>query len=118
MDKTSNNSIYIYTQGKITVLISLVNIHHLIQLHFFFHLMRTLKIYFLSNFQIGDTVLLSIVTVLGITPPGLIYPITGSLYTLTTFTHFPSPHSYSWPLATTNLFSISVSLVFISVIYN
>ena len=48
--------------------------------------MRTFKIYSLSNLQICNTVLLTIVTMLCITSPWLIYFITGSLYLLTTFT--------------------------------
>ena len=42
----------------------------------------------LSSFQIYDTVLLTTVMVLYITSPGLTYLMTGSLYLLTTFTHF------------------------------
>ena len=40
--------------------ISLINIHHHAQLHFFFPVMRTFKIYSLSSFQIYNTVLLTI----------------------------------------------------------
>ena len=42
--------------------------------------MRTFKIYSRSNFQIYNTVLIIIVTMLYITSPGPIYFITGSLY--------------------------------------
>ena len=45
-------------------------------------------------------------------PPELIYLITGNLHHLTTFsppTSTPSPSSHHSPLATTNLFSVSVS---------
>ena len=42
----------------------------------------------LSNFQICNTVLLTIATMLCITSPWLIYFITGSLYLLIPFTHF------------------------------
>ena len=44
--------------------------------------------YCLSNFQIHNTVLLTIVTMLFTTSPELLYFITGSLYLLTTITHF------------------------------
>lgn len=52
---------------------------------------RTFKIYFLSNFQIYNTVLLPMVTMLNITSLELIYLITGSVYLWTTFTHFSHP---------------------------
>ena len=58
--------------------------------------MRTFKIYFLRNFQIYNTILLTVVTMPYITSPRLICLITGSLYLLTTFTHFshsPTPTS-------------------------
>ena len=48
----------------------------------------TFKIYSLSNFQIYNIVLLTVFTLLYIPSPGLIYFITGSLYFVTTFTHF------------------------------
>ena len=41
------------------------------------------KIYFLTNFQVYNTVLLTIVTMHYIRVPELSYPITGSLYSLT-----------------------------------
>ena len=67
--------------------ISLVNICYLMQLVFFL-MMTAFKIYSLSNFQIYNTVLLTIVTMLYITSSECIYLITGSLYLLTIFTHF------------------------------
>ena len=83
-----------YIYSKMITTVSLVNItSHSYNL---FLLMRTLKIYFLSNFQIYNIVLLTLVTMLCITPPGLICLITGSLYLLTTFTNFshsPPPTS-------------------------
>ena len=51
--------------------------------------MRTFKTF--SNFQVCSTALLSVVTVLCIALPWLLYLITGSLYLLITFTHFPPP---------------------------
>ena len=56
-----------------------------------------------------------IVTMLYVTSPRLIYLITGSLYLLTTYTRFAHLHSFCPPtpaLATTNLVSVSMSLVF------
>ena len=65
--------------------------------------MRTFKIYSPSSFQIYDAVLLlTMVTMLYITSPGPIYFITGSLYTLTTFTHF----THTPPLASGNCQSV------------
>ena len=90
------------------VAISLVTICHRTKLHFFL-VMRTLKIYFLGNFQIRATILLTTVTSLYITPPWLIYFLTGSLYLLTYFTHATHPQPLLL-LATTLLFSVSLSL--------
>ena len=56
--------------------ISLVNIYHHIVIHTFFLVMRTFKICSLSKLQIYNTVLLTIVTMLYIPSPGLIYFIT------------------------------------------
>ena len=56
--------------------------------------MRTSKIYSLSNFQILNTALVTIVTRLYITSPGHVYFITEGLYILTPVTYFffsPSP---------------------------
>ena len=50
---------------------------------------KTFKIHSLSNFQIYNTVLLTVVTMLYITSPGLIHLITGCLYPLTVFTCLP-----------------------------
>ena len=72
-------------------------------------MMRTFHIYCLSNFQLYNTVVLTPVTMVYITFPELTYLITGSLYLLTTFSHFPHPNPP--PLATTNLFSVSMSSV-------
>ena len=76
--------------------------------------LRTFKIYSLSNFQIYSTVLLTIVTLLYNSSLELINLITESLNTLTTLTHSPSPHP---PLAATNLLSVSMSFVFIDFKY-
>ena len=62
--------------------VRLVNLHHHTLLNFFLFLLvlKTFKIYPLSNFQIFDTVLLTLVTKLYVPFPWLIYFITGSLY--------------------------------------
>lgn len=52
-------------------------------------MLRTFKLYFLSNFQIYQTEVLSIVIMLYIISPVLIYLITGSLNILTTFIPLP-----------------------------
>ena len=59
------------------ITLSLVNIHHHMQLTVFFLVMRTCKIYCLSILRIYNTVLLSIVAMLYITSPWFIYFITG-----------------------------------------
>ena len=100
--------VYTYIYSEMITTVSLVNLHHQSQLQFFFLGMRTFKTYILSNFQINNTVLLTIVTIMYMTSPGRIYFITGRFYLVTTFTnfvHLPSP-----PRATTNLFSVPVSL--------
>ena len=74
-------------------------------------LMRTLRIYSLSNFQVYNTVAVTIVTMLYITFPELTYLVTGSLYLLITCTHFPHPNPS--PLAATNLFFVSISSFFL-----
>ena len=53
-----------------------------------FSVMRTFKIYSLSNFQVYNTVLLTIITMLFIRSPELIHLITGSLYPLTNISPF------------------------------
>ena len=54
----------------------------------FLLVMKTYKIYSLSNFQIYSLVLLTVVTLLYIASPGLINSITGSVYLSTLFIHF------------------------------
>ena len=72
---------------EIITTISLVNIYHLTKLQSFFLVMRMFKIYSFSNFQISNTILLTIVIMPYITSPALICLITGSEYLLTPFTH-------------------------------
>ena len=59
--------------------------------HFFF-MVRTFKIYFLSNFQECNTVL-TVVTMLYIRSPEFIPVLTGSFYPLTNNSSIPPPHS-------------------------
>ena len=73
--------------------------------------MRNFKAYSLSNFEIRNTVLLTMVSTMYITSPWLIYFIPGSLYLLTPFSHSPHPIPPP-PLATTNLFFVSMSFFF------
>ena len=56
---------------------------------------RTFKINSLSNFQIMNTVLSAIVTMLFIMSPELSHLMTGSLYSVTSITHFPHFHGGS-----------------------
>lgn len=55
-----------------TTTISLVTTHHLTELHIFFLVLGTFRIYSLGNFQIYITVLLTIVPILYMTSLGLI----------------------------------------------
>ena len=57
--------------------------------HFFF-MVKTFKIYSLSNFQEYDTELLTISTMLYIRPPEIIHPITGGFYPLTSISPVPT----------------------------
>ena len=70
---------------------------------------RIFKTYFF-NFQIYNTVLLGVLTMLYITSPDL-FILYMEVYLLTTFTHFTHPQPP--PLATTNLFSASIILSFV-----
>ena len=64
--------------------------------NFFFLVMRTFKTYSLGNFQIYNTVVLTIVAMLYTSSPGLLYFTIGSSYLLTSFTYFihPTPLFY------------------------
>lgn len=81
--------------------------------HFSLCVVRTLKIYSLSKFQVYDTVFLTVVTMLYIRSPELIHLITESLYLWTNTPHFPP----SPPLATTILFFGSMSSTFLDSTY-
>lgn len=63
------------------------------------------KVYSINNFHLYNTVLLIIVILLYIKSPEFIFLISGSLYPLTNFSHFPLAQL----LAITILVSISVS---------
>ena len=70
--------------------------------------------YSLGNFQIYNTVLPTVVTILYLTLSGLMYFIIESLYLLTIFTYF----THSLPLAPTNLFILFFLIfIFILLIY-
>ena len=58
-----------------------------------FLVIRIFKIYSLSNFEVYNTIVLTIVTMLYIISPELIHLITGSLCPLTPFIIFPHAHS-------------------------
>ena len=77
----------------------------------FFCVVRTLKIYSLSNFQVYDAVLLTIITMVYIRSPEIVHLITGSLYPLTNLSPPPPP------LVTTILLSVSLSLAFLDSTY-
>ena len=71
-----------------------ITINHFTKL--FFLVMRSLKVHFLSNFQICHRVLLPIVTMLCIISPLLTYFITSSLYLLIPLNTSPNrPNSLS-----------------------
>ena len=56
-------------------------------------MMKIFKIYSLSNFEVYNTIVLTIVIMLYIISPELIHLIIGSLCPLTPFTIFPHAHS-------------------------
>ena len=71
--------------------------------------MRTFRIYSLKNFQTYHTALLTIVTMLCITSPELIYLSYNWKFVAFNHIHF----THSPPLATTNLFFESMNLLFV-----
>ena len=77
-------------------------------------MVRTFKICSISNFQVYNTVLLTVVTMLYIRSPKLTHLITGTLYPLTTFTHFRYYDPCLWQLPT---YSMSMSYDFLDSIY-
>lgn len=73
--------------------------HHVTILSFF--VVKTLKIYSLSNFQVYNTVLLTIIPMLYIKYPELIHLLTGGLYCVTDifpFSHSPVPGDHHFSL--------------------
>ena len=79
------------------------------------YVMITFKICLLSNVQACNPGLPTIVTLLYILFLGLNFFLTGHLYLLKISVHsahFPTP-----PLATTNLFSVSVNMLFLFVFF-
>lgn len=69
-----------------------------------FFVISMFKIYCLDNFQVYNTVVLNIITMLYIRYPELSPLITGSLYTLTSIFHFPQTSAF------VNQHSVSVSI--------
>ena len=67
------DTIYHHVYYEMITRIILVSIHLHIQSQIFFLVMRVFKIYSLRNFQRDHAVLLTMVTMLNITPPGFIY---------------------------------------------
>ena len=77
--------------------VRLVNTSIPLHSYSFLCVMRTLKIYYVSIFQVYCTVLLTRVPMLYLTPPGHVYLIIGSLYPLITFHPFlPLPTPCLW----------------------
>ena len=68
--------------------------------------MRTFNIYSLSDFQINDAALWTIVSMLYITPLGLLHLIRGNFYLLAVLP--VSPTTYYPAIAITNLVSVSI----------
>ena len=82
--------------------------------------MRNFKIYSPNDFQICNIVLLTLVTMLYITSPWLIYFITGSLYLLTPFTHFihhPCPPTSGNHESVLCIYEPDVLLLFLDFMY-
>ena len=75
---------------KIITTIVLANTSIMSHNYHFFFVVRTFKIYSLSNFQVYSIVLLPIITMLYIRSPEIIHVIIGSLYPLTNTSPFPT----------------------------
>ena len=88
--------IYVYWE----IIPTNVNIHmltpYMVTKSFFFFVMRSFKVYSLSNFQRGHTILLTIVTMLCITSSWLLYFIIRSLYIFTSLKLFLPTPTCSW----------------------
>lgn len=82
----------------------------------FFLVMRTFKIYFLSNFKVYNTVLLTTGTILYIIFLKLIHLTTDSLYLLT-ISPFPPPPASSKHQSTLCLVAIVTSLTALNICY-
>ena len=87
-----NDLVFIHIYYKITTICLFHHTHKI-----FFLVMRPYKNYFLSKFQICNTVL-TIVTMLYIASPWLTYFIIGILNLLTPFTHFIPPCFWQPPI--------------------
>ena len=71
--------------------IKLINMSITSYSYLYVDVVRTLKIYSLSKFQVCNTALFTILTVLYIRSPELIYLITETLYSLADISPFPPP---------------------------
>ena len=88
-----------YIHHEMTITLSLLNIisyrYKIIEIVFL--VMKTFKIYSLNNFHVKYIAVLLIFITLDIMSLVLIYFITGNVYLLTTFVHFPlSPSPHPW----------------------
>ena len=95
-------------------ILQLIATASLVNITIFFLVMRTFKIYSLSNFQINNMVLLTLVAVLYITSLGLISYLKVCILQPPSLLSFTSQLP---PLATTKLFSVSMSSVFFDSTY-
>ena len=87
-----NDLVFIHIYYKVSTICLFRHTHKI-----FFLVMRTYKNYSLSKFQICNTVL-TIVTMLYIASPWLVYFIIGILNLLTPFTHFLPPCFWQPPI--------------------
>lgn len=93
--------------------ISLINTHHHTVTTFYFLLMRTFKIYSLSNLQIQTGALLVTTASRYMTSPGLMYHVTGSLDLLGAIIPFCSfPNPYLWQHYK-SVFPVPMTLLFL-----
>ena len=112
--------LYKYSDLKYVYIVKMVTNVRLVNTHITSHsqnlggrvMVRNLKTYSLSNFQIYNIVLLTITTTLYSTSPGLIHLITGSLYSFTHISSLQSPVCPHCLVITTILPSFSITSAF------
>lgn len=68
----------------------IVNTSHMSHNYYFFFVVRPFKVYTLSKFQVYNTVLLTVITILYFRAPECIHLLNGSLYSLASISPFPS----------------------------